>query len=83
MNQLLLEFKKLDSSILKLMMCGIRFSFVLLILACLVLLTYVFVYTYPIIYRIGFSLFKSSLFFMVGFIVFGFTFNVINKDLKS
>ncbi|MCI9038344.1 MAG: hypothetical protein HFJ29_00440 [Clostridia bacterium] len=83
MRQLLLEFKEMDHSILNLMKSGIKFSFCLSILSILVLLTYDFVYTIPFVYDIGFSLFKTSLFFIVGFVVFAFAFSKIQKEIKS
>lgn len=81
MNKLLLEFKKMDNSILNLVKSGIRFSSFISILSILILLTYDFVYTSPSIYYIGISLFRSSLFFMVGFVICGFAFSKIKKEI--
>lgn len=81
MNQLLLEFKKLDNSIILLMKKGLKFSYGLIIASIIILLTYDFIYTYPIIYYIGISLFRTSLFFMVGFIICSFAFNKIKQEL--
>ena len=61
MNKLLLEFKNIDINITNLMRRGIKFSFLLIIFASIILLTYDFLFTYPIIYYAGFSLFKTSL----------------------
>ncbi len=83
MNQLLIEFKEMNSSILKLMKSGLKFSFVFNIFSTLILLTYDFGFAYPILYNTGISLFKTSLFFMVGFIICGFAFNKIYKELSS
>ena len=82
MKQLLLELKEMDNSILDLMKSGIRFSFLLSILSILILLTYDFIYTIPFIYYIGFSLFKTSLFFMVSFVICAFAFSKIQKEIK-
>ena len=82
MKQILLEFKKLDNTIINLMKSGIKFSFSLIILASIILLTYDFLFTYPTIYYIGFSLFKTSLFFMAGFVIFGFAFNKIKTEIS-
>ena len=82
MNKLLLEFKNIDINITNLMRHGIKFSFLLIIFASIILLTYDFLFTYPIIYYAGFSLFKTSLFFMVGFIIFGFAFNKIKAEIS-
>lgn len=83
MRQLLLEFKEMDHSILGLMKSGIRLSFGLSILSILILLTYDFIYTIPFVYYIGVSLFKTSLFFIVGFVICAFAFSKIQKEIKS
>lgn len=83
MRQLLLELKEMDHSILGLMKSGIRLSFGLSILSILILLTYDFIYTIPFVYQIGFSLFKTSLFFIVGFVICAFAFSKIQKEIKS
>lgn len=82
MRSILLEFKNLDNTIINLMKSGIKFSFLLIIFASIILLTYDFLFTYPIIYYAGFSLFKTSLFFMVGFVIFGFAFNKIKSEIS-
>ncbi len=82
MKQILLEFKNLDNTIINLMKSGIKFSFLLIILASIILLTYDLLFTYPTIYYIGFSLFKTSLFFMAGFVIFGFAFNKIKTEIS-
>ncbi len=83
MKQLLLEFKNIDCSILKLMKLGIKFSFLISIISIIILFTYDFIYTSPSTYYIGISLFKSSLFFMVGFVICGFAFSKIKNELKN
>lgn len=82
MKQILLEFKNLDNTIINLMRSGIKFSFLLIIFASIILLTYDFLFTYPIIYYAGFSLFKTSLFFMAGFVIFAFAFNKIKAEIS-
>ena len=83
MKQILLEFKKFEPIILLLMKSGIRYSSYISIISILILLTYDFIYTVPIVYYIGISLFRTSLFFMVGFIICGFAFNKIKRELKN
>ncbi len=83
MNQFLLEIKKMDHSILDLMKFGVRFSFAVNILANIILLTYDFIVTSPTVYYIGISLFRTSLFFMAGFVICGFAFSKIKGDLKE
>ncbi|MBR1803030.1 MAG: hypothetical protein IJ777_03605 [Clostridia bacterium] len=82
MNQIMTEIKNLDQSILHLMKSGLRYTFVLMLISCMVLLTYNFIYPNPTVYAVGISLFKSSLFFIVAFIIFGFSFNKIKNDLR-
>ena len=81
MERLLLELKKMDSSILFLMRSGVKFSCFVNLIANIILLTYDFIYTSPMVYYIGISLFRTSLFFMVGFIICGFAFSKITKEL--
>lgn len=68
--------KQLDKKILKLIKNGLKFSFVFCLIANFILATYT-VLGEPNAYYIGISLLKSGLFFMVGFIICGFTFNKI------
>ena len=82
MKQILLEFKNLDNTIINLMRSGIKFSFLLIIFASIILLIYDFLFTHPIIYYVGFSLFKTSLFFMAGFVIFAFAFNKIKAEIS-
>ena len=82
MKQILLEFKNLDNTVINLMRSGIKFSFLLIIFASIILLIYDFLFTYPIIYYVGFSLFKTSLFFMAGFVIFAFAFNKIKAEIS-
>lgn len=83
MNRIIAEFKKLDKTIFNLMKSGIQYNFGLLLISCFILLTYDFIYTSPLIYYIGISLFRASLFFIVGFIICSISFNKIKKDLKE
>ena len=82
MKQILLEFKNLDNTIINLRRSGIKFSFLLIIFASIILLIYDFLFTSPIIYYVGFSLFKTSLFFMAGFVIFAFAFNKIKAEIS-
>ena len=82
MKQILLEFKNLDNTIINLMRSGIKFSFLLIIFASIILLVYGWLFTYPLIYVVGFALFKTSLFFMAGFVIFAFAFNKIKAEIS-
>ena len=70
----------IDKKIIKIMKYGIKSSFIFCILAGLILITYIF-NSNPTSYYIGISLFKSSLFYIVGFIICGIAFNNIMKDI--
>lgn len=82
MHKMIAEIKEMDTSILKIMKTGLRYAFGLMLISCMVLLTYNLIYPNPTMYEIGISLFKSSAFFVVDFIVFGVSFNKIKQDLK-
>lgn len=81
MKQFLLEFKKIDNSIIQLVKSGIKFSFYITIIASIVLLTYDYIFSLPIVYYIGLGLFKASLYFIAFFIICGLAFHKIKFDL--
>jgi hypothetical protein len=81
-NMLFNEFKNLDIKIIKLMKIGFIFSFILCILSSSILYTYEFFYSLPILFYIGFSLFRTSLSFAVTFFICGIGFNTIKKELN-
>ncbi len=81
MKQLFMEFKKMDHSIIALVKSGIKFCFGILVVAAIILLAYDLAYSLPLVYYIGISLFKTSLFFMACFIICGIAFNKIKVDL--
>jgi len=74
MKKIIDEFNKIDKSILKVMLSGLRFSFIFCIFATFILAIYMEVHI-PKLFYIGISLFQSSLFFIVAFIAYGFIFN--------
>jgi len=69
-----------NKSIIKIMKHGIRFSFILMLIATYILYIYKSINNFEIFY-IGISIFKSSLFFLVSFIIFGLSFNKIVKEM--
>ncbi len=70
--------QKIDKHIFKIMKNGLKFSFVLAIISVIILLTYNLAYPLPVVYYIGFTLLKSSIFFAVFFIIFAIGFNSLN-----
>lgn len=82
MKKILEEFKSFDKTILKIMKSGIRFSFVFCLFATLILAMYESVHS-PNLFYIGTSLFQTSLFFLVAFIIYSFVFNKMKNVLHS
>jgi uncharacterized membrane protein len=76
------NIKKIDKKILKIVKTGLTWSFVFCLIASYVLVIYA-IMGEPNAYYIGLSLFKSGLFFIVGFIICGVAFNRIMNDYKN
>lgn len=74
------DIKNTDKNIIKIMKKGVEFSFAFCLIACLILFTYILSSNVSVFY-IGVSLFKSGLFFLVGFVICGIAFNSIMKEL--
>ena len=81
MKLILNKFKKMDSSILKVKNNGLKFCFMLLLISTFVLSIYLNVHN-PALFLVGVSLFKSSLFFIVFFIICALAIDTIKKDVK-
>lgn len=65
------DFKNLDKVDKKIMKNGLKFCSILGIIALIILITYNLSFTIPILYSVGFILFKLSLIFGVEFIICG------------
>ena len=74
------NFKKMDTSILKVKNNGLKFCFVLLLVATFILSLCLNVHN-PTLFLIGVSLFKSSLFFIAFFIICALAIDTIKKDV--
>ncbi len=70
-NNIINNFKDLDKLSKKIMKNGLKFCSVLGIIALTVLVTYNLSFTVPVLYSIGFILFKLSLTFGIEFIICG------------
>ncbi len=81
MKQLLISFQKIDEHIIQLIKSGLKFTFGINLIATFILLIYDFFYTSPMIFYIGISLFKASLFFIITVIICGLAFQKIKTDL--
>lgn len=75
-------YLKLNIKIKNLMKSGFKFSMIILIISGLVLCTYKMLYSAPILYYIGLSLFKLSLIYFVAFLCIGFAFNKIVEEIN-
>ena len=73
-------FNNLDEQVKNIMINGFKFSFAFCILSTVILVIYNF-YTLPIIYTCGTILFKTSLMFFTDFIIIGFGFDIIKKQM--
>lgn len=74
-------FKGLDKLTKKIMKNGLSFCFVIGFVALILLITYNFSFTVPILFTIGFILFKLSLIFGVEFIICGFVVDKIKAGV--
>ncbi len=78
----IIEFSKnLDLKIKKIMKYGFAFSLIFCLISILILYTYHAIYRVPLVFKIGTILFKSSLMFFVDFIICGYAFDIIKKQL--
>ena len=82
MNLLFTNLKKLDSSIVRVCVNGIKYCFLLTLLSVLLLSVYLTIPSLGLFY-VGMSLFKSSLFFMVFFIICAIAIDTIKKDVNQ
>lgn len=73
--------KNLDVKIKKIMKYGFAFSLIFCLISILVLYTYHAIYRIPLIFTIGTILFKSALMFFVDFVICGYAFDIIKKQL--
>jgi len=81
-NKLLNIIKNFDKNISKIVQFGFIFCFILCMIAVSILFTYESIYSLPILFYIGYSLFKSSLMFSVTFLICGISFDKIKKELN-
>ena len=74
------NFKNIDSSIKNVCKNGLKFCFALILIATLILTTYLSIHN-PNLFYLGISIFRSSLFFMAFFIICAIAIDTIKKDL--
>ena len=69
-----------DKKVKKIMIVGIKSSFILTLFATLIMAIYISYNPSYIVYEVGTSLFKSATMFISMFIIVGTSFNYILKD---
>lgn len=80
-NNIINNFKNLDKLARKILKNGLKFCFILGIMALVLLITYNLFFTVPIIFSIGFGLFKLSMIFGIEFIICCFVADKVKKQL--
>lgn len=75
-QEILKSVKKIDKKVLSIVSNGLKGSFIFCLIASLILVAYTTIGDINA-YYIGISLIKSSLYYIVAFIAFGFYFNKI------
>ena len=74
------DLKKIDKKIIKLVKAGVKLSFIFCVIASFILFTYC-INNNPIIYKVGISIFKTSLFYICTCIMCGFAFYQIRNEI--
>lgn len=77
---LIQNYKNLDKKISHILKIGLSFSFIICLLSAMVLLTYTFFFTYPIIYYIGILGMVLGLNFAMSFIISATIINDVKKE---
>ena len=75
------SFKNLDKLTKLIMSHGLKFCFMICLVSLAILLTYNFTFTIPILFTIGFILFRLSLIFGIEFVICGFVVDGIKNKL--
>ena len=75
------NIKNIDKNILKIMICGLNFSFIICVIACIISLYYISNPLSHILYNSGIILFKTGLTFASTFFVCAFAMDTIKKQL--
>ena len=74
-------FKNLDKLTKMIMSYGLKFCLMICFISLAILLTYNFSFTIPILFTIGFILFRLSLIFGIEFVICGFVVDGIKKQI--
>ena len=76
------SFINIDKKVKKIMLDGIKFSFIICLFSTLILSLYISSNNTYLLFYLGISLFKSSTTFMVVFFVYGILFNKLLQEKK-
>lgn len=82
LKKILDNYYKLENITHKIMNKGLKFCFIMCLIAGFILCTYLFDFSFPIFYYIGITLFKMSLIFATEFILCGFVADRIKKQIS-
>lgn len=74
-------FKNLDKLTKMIMSYGLKFCLMICLISLAILLTYNFSFTIPILFTIGFILFRLSLILGIEFVICGFVVDGIKKQM--
>lgn len=80
LKMLIDKFVSLEKNVKKIMKYGFLFSFLVCVIAMVLLLSYE-LFSSPDLYYIGLSVFQLSLFFAVEFIICGIAIDTIKKQM--
>lgn len=72
-------FKNVNKEILKIMKCGLRFSFIVCIMATAILCTYLLFYQNNFLYLLGLNSFRIGLILGIEFIICGLSVDAIKS----
>ena len=76
-KQLLNKLHNMDLNIKKITKNGFRFALSVCLISMCILLVYDYIYSAPNLYYIGLSLFKTSLYFAIEFVICAFAFDTL------
>ena len=72
-------FKNVNKRILKIMKCGLQFSFIICIIATAILCTYLFFYHDTFLYSLGLTSFKLGIIIGIEFLICGLSVDAIKS----
>jgi len=80
-KELIDSINNIDKKIIKIMILGLKFSFIVCVISCIISLYYILNPISHILYNSGIILFKTGLAFASAFFVCGFAVDKIKKQI--